>query len=397
MRNRSQLRIIDSPPPGWRLLSLGAVVESAQYGTSEAASSTGRIPIIGMQNIVNGKITTTDLDKITLSPREYESLKLTAGDILINRTNSYELVGKTGIYDSEEPAVFASYLVRLKPKVTEVLPKYLNYWLNSPQIKLVIKKIATKAVSQANINPTELQKFCPVLLPPISMQEKIISFLDSISLLIQKTDQLIQAKQKLLQSLVSRLIFNNLYPLVKTKDFASEVSKRNISDQDRVLSVTNKNGFVLPHEQFERRVASENVSNYKIVTKGQYAYNPSRINVGSIARLDKWDHGILSPMYVVFQLDDAKINSDYFLHWLSSTEAKQRIRLSAQGSVRETVSFSDFGNIKIPLPELIKQNETAQFLDLVKKEVDIYKVLLQKYKLQKQSLMQELLTGEIRL
>ena len=102
--------------------------------------------------------------------------------------------------------------------------------------------------------------------------------------------------------------------------FISEVSMRNRGNEiDRVLSVTNRNGFVLPEDQFERRVASANVTNYKIVNQGQYAYNPSRINVGSIARLDDWDDGILSPMYTVFKLDHKMADSDYFFHWLSSS------------------------------------------------------------------------------
>ena len=100
-----------------------------------------------------------------------------------------------------------------------------------------------------------------------------------------------------------------------------------------MLSVTNHSGFILPEDQFERRVASTNLSNYKIVNRGEYAYNPSRINVGSIARLDDWEIGALSPMYIVFKLDETRINSDYFLHWLSSYEAKQRIKKGAQGSV----------------------------------------------------------------
>src|SRR5690606_17046466 len=93
----------------------------------------------------------------------------------------------------------------------------------------------------------------------------------------------------------------------------------------RVLSVTNHSGFVLPEDQFSKRVASDDVSNYKVVLKGQYGYNPSRLNVGSFARLDDYDEGLLSPMYVVFSINERLLNSDYFLNWMSSSEAKQRI------------------------------------------------------------------------
>jgi type I restriction enzyme S subunit len=139
------------------------------------------------------------------------------------------------------------------------------------------------------------------------------------------------------------------------------------------------------------------VTNYKIVSKGEYAYNPSRINVGSIARLNDWDKGVLSPMYVVFKINEKKINSDFFLHWLSSHEAKERIRKSAQGSVRETVSLTDFAAISFPLPKLGQQQEIAEGLNTAQKEIKLLMNKLDLLKKQKRALMQKLLTGQWRV
>ncbi len=176
------------------------------------------------------------------------------------------------------------------------------------------------------------------------------------------------------------------------------MSKRNSSGTiDRVLSVTNNRGFVLPEDQFERRVASSDLGNYKVITRGQYAYNPSRINVGSIARLDGWDKGVLSPMYVVFKVNEEKVNSDFFLHWLSSHEARERIKRSAQGSVRETVSFTDLGAILFPLPRLEQQQIIAEALNTARQEIEILKKQVQAYCIQKCGLMQKLLTGQWRV
>ena len=131
--------------------------------------------------------------------------------------------------------------------------------------------------------------------------------------------------------------------------------------------------------------------------RGQYAYNPSRINVGSIARLDGWDDGVLSPMYVVFRLDEDKANSDYFLHWLNSHEARQRIKNSAQGSVRETVSFSELAAITIPLPARHTQTAIARYLNALREEIDLLSQSVAALKTQKRGLMQKLLTGQWRL
>ena len=102
-------------------------------------------------------------------------------------------------------------------------------------------------------------------------------------------------------------------------------------------------------------------------------------------------------MYVVFKLEKKKVNSDYFLHWLTLEETRQRIKNSAQGSVRETVNFSDFGAIPIPLPSLEIQTHIAKTLNVAKDEIDLLNQLAEQYRTQKRGLMQKLLTGEWRV
>lgn len=181
------------------------------------------------------------------------------------------------------------------------------------------------------------------------------------------------------------------------RGFLKEKSTRNRDEQvQRVLSVTNSAGFVLAEEQFAHRVASASLSNYKIVRRGQYAYNPSRINVGSIARLDAWDEGALSPMYVVFQVQGG-LDADFFGHWLRSAEARQRIALAAQGSVRETVSFGDLGSILVPVPTIERQQAIAKGLNAAQAEISLLDDEIKAVTRQKRGLMQKLLTGEWRV
>lgn len=237
-----------------------------------------------------------------------------------------------------------------------------------------------------------------IQLPSIHEQREIAAALASWNEAIQKTEQLIAAKERYYTYELSRLISRGNHPRSHVGSFAHEISERNRGgNATRVLSVTNSRGFVLPEEQFERRVASADLSNYKVVRRGQYAYNPSRINVGSIARLDAWEDGVLSPMYVVFGVDEAKVDSDYFLHWLDSHEAQERIKKSAQGSVRETVSFSEFASLSIPLPGIAKQSAIARYLNALSEEIDLLGQSLDALKRQKRGLMQKLLTGQWRL
>jgi type I restriction enzyme S subunit len=197
----------------------------------------------------------------------------------------------------------------------ELNPLYLMFYLHSQKNRLL--ELVDSAGHGTGRLDTDLLKSFPVVVPPLPQQNAISSLLSTWNLAIKKTERLIAAKERGYLSLLSSLIGNGKYPHGHIREFATEVSKRNSGTNiSQVLSVTNRNGFVLPEDQFERQVASSDLSNYKVVTSGQYAYNPSRINVGSIARLDNWDVGVLSPMYVIFRLDETKVNSDFFLHWL---------------------------------------------------------------------------------
>ena len=272
-------------------------------------------------------------------------------------------------------------------------PRFVFYFLQNLRLD---RFYAGSGVPSLNRNDVHKKS---VLIPTFPEQKAIASLLEKWDTAIEETEALIEAKEKRFKWLAKRLISkaeHSKYGRVSL--ITKEVSNRNRDGAvERILSVTNHSGFVLPEEQFEHRVASADLSNYKIVSNGQYAYNPSRINVGSIARLDDWDTGVLSPMYVVFRLKEKKVNSDYFLHWLSLEETRQRIKNSAQGSVRETVSFGNFGAISIPLPSLGVQTHIAKTLNVAKGEIDLLKQLAEQYRTQKRGLMQKLLTGEWRV
>lgn len=270
--------------------------------------------------------------------------------------------------------------------------EYLYYWFDFQDLQRFCNDGTVPVINGKNLKRQQ------VPLPSFALQRQIASLLSTWDTAIQKTEQLIAAKERHYSHELSRLISRGQHPLGHVGTFAEEVSARNRGGNEaRVLSVTNSRGFVLPEDQFERRVASADLSNYKVVRRGQYAYNPSRINVGSIARLDGWDDGVLSPMYVVFRLDEAKVDSGYFLHWLNSHEARQRIKNSAQGSVRETVSFSEFAALTIPLPDADKQTAIARYLNALREEIDLLGQSVAALKTQKRGLMQKLLTGKWRL
>jgi len=163
----------------WRMARLGDVLRMSQYGLSVLGERTGRYPILRMNCQQAGRVIMRDLQYVSISERELEQYRLADKDLLFNRTNSYELVGRTAIYRGAGDVVFASYLLRLRVDETQVLPEFLNHWLNSGDSQRALKAIATRGVSQANISATRLRTL-PVPLPPIREQAAMVNVLDRL-------------------------------------------------------------------------------------------------------------------------------------------------------------------------------------------------------------------------
>ena len=169
-------------PMDWRTAPLGDAIVETQYGTSKRANTDGQgVPVLRMNNISSsGEIDLAEVKFVDLDPAELERQLLQPGDILFNRTNSIELVGKTGLWtESEHPAVAASYLIRVRVDRDKVLPSYLWGLMNTPYIKTVLATKARRAVGMANINATELRRF-PGMFPRIQCQWDFDTLLGSI-------------------------------------------------------------------------------------------------------------------------------------------------------------------------------------------------------------------------
>ncbi|TKX68258.1 MULTISPECIES: restriction endonuclease subunit S [Halorubrum] len=207
-------------PPHWSVASIGDVVHTAQYGISESLSEEGQYPIFRMNNIENGKMVDEPLKYIDLDDDEFEKYRVEKGDILFNRTNSLELVGKTGIYELEGDHVFASYLVRLQTN-TKADSHYLNYYMNSSEAQNRMMDFATKGVSQANINANSIQQV-KLPLPPIEEQKEIVDRLSSIDSQIETNEQYKSQLKRLKRGLMQDLLSGT----VRTTDTNIEVPEK---------------------------------------------------------------------------------------------------------------------------------------------------------------------------
>ena len=174
-------------------------------------------------------------------------------------------------------------------------------------------------------------------------------------------------------------------------DIIEQTSQRNKDNIVKtVLSVNNKLGFINQDEQFEdRTVASEDTSNYKVVAKDDFAYNPARINVGSIARLKSFDKGVVSPMYICFKVIDG-IVPKYLESYFATNQFFKEMQKRLEGSVRLCLSFEGLCNIPIAIPCIDKQAEISKRIHLLESKIETECNILSQYEKQKQYLLRQM-------
>lgn len=363
------------------------------YGIVQPGSEIpGGVPFVQSRD-VGGAVEVNSLQRTSPEIAEqYRRSKIAPGDILFSLRGN---IGQSSITPVElDGANIARGVARIRVGARDD-PEFVRYVLQGPALQRLIARNANGSTFR-ELSIEELRKL-PIPKVRLSQQRKIAEILQAWDEAIEKLEALRAAKEHQLEGFTARLIHGAQAAPQHLREHLSEVSERNLGQcVDRILSVTNSAGFVLAEDQFAHRVASADTSNYKIVRQGQYAYNPSRINVGSIARLDDWPEGALSPMYVVFELRGT-LDSDFFSHWLRSGEARKRIALAAQGSVRNTVSFGDLGAILLPLPPIEEQRHIARALSATKEELSLLDKEVEALTRQKRGLMQKLLTGEWRV
>ncbi len=188
----------------WLRKTLGEVCRSVEYGSSSKSKKTGKIAVLGMGNIQNGRFNWT---KLVYSDNVEENNRylLKYNDVLFNRTNSPELVGKTAIYKGEMPAIFAGYLIRIHRKENLLDADYLNYYLNSEMAMNYGKTVVISSVNQANINGTKLKSY-PIPLPSLTEQQAIVQKLDALSIETKKLESIYQQKINDLEELKKSIL-----------------------------------------------------------------------------------------------------------------------------------------------------------------------------------------------
>ena len=345
---------------------------------------------ISVMDILNNRYITYDKVIASVLPKD-DDLKefgVNYGDILFQRSSeTLEDVGRANVYLDDKTALFGGFVIRGK-KIGNYNPLFFRYLLSSPNAR---KSIIVKGAGAQHFNISQ-DGLSKVLLnvPSIQEQEKISQFINYIDERIDTQSKIIEDLKKLKVAIIEKVFSENKCNC-KIGDVISQISHRNRSKKEtNILSVSNKWGFVEQSEQFEDRiVASEDITNYKIVRINDFAYNPARINVGSIARLKRYESGIVSPMYICFHSQNALL-PEYLELFFYTQYFKHEMYKRLEGSVRLCLSFEGLTNIPIFIPEITTQREISIKVNSIETKIGIEETYLNALKVQKQYLLKHM-------
>ena len=187
-------------PMGWEIGTIRDIVTEVRYGSSRPAVDGGKYPYLRMNNITyGGELDLSDTKRIDIPDNELDKCTVRRGDVLFNRTNSKELVGKTCVYDRDEMMVLAGFVIRIRVK-DRILPEFLSAFLNTDFSKHMLLGMCKTAIGQANINAQELQNI-GLYLPPVELQRRFVQFkkeTDKSKLAIQKSLEKLEILKKAL-------------------------------------------------------------------------------------------------------------------------------------------------------------------------------------------------------
>ena len=299
-------------------------------------------------------------EKITKKSQYEYNLTLFPENTLVIAIYGLEAAGIRGTCGIlKKPATISQACMAIQPKDNEISSEFLYSWYKKHGNLIGLKY--AQGTKQQNLC-FDIVKELKVHYPSVVEQHKISAFIDKIDERIEIQNKIIEDLKILKKELCNRVFSKG--SAVRLSELIEEVTIRNKSNTcDNVLSVSNKMGFIKQSEQFEdRTIASENKSNYKVVTKGCFAYNPARINVGSIALLSSHSVGIISPMYVCFKAKNV-LDSTYLSFYYQSDFFARELQKKLEGSVRQCLTYENMREIIIPYVNVERQREIATALN----------------------------------
>ena len=326
--------------------------------------------------------------KEQISEEAAKSLKLLPVGTFVIAIYGLEAEGVRGTGSiTQEPSTISQACMSFIPKGV-IENEFLYSWYKKHGNVIGIRY--AQGTKQQNLSYDILEKF-RIAYPNTKEQEKLNKFISLLDERIATQSKIIEDLKKLKSAIIEIEYTPNAKTTSHIGDVIEQISKRNKNNAiQNVLSVSNRQGFIKQSDQFENRnVASEDTSNYKIVEKNDFAFNPARINVGSISRLTTFEKGIVSPMYICFRTQE-NVAPEYIDYFFESKHFYCEIQKRLEGSVRQCLSFEGLCNIPLSLPSFEMQQRIGKRLFTLGQKIKTETDLLELLNKQKQYLLRQM-------
>lgn len=394
----------------------------SDYPRSEEFVESG-VPYIAANSIQSGKVNFR-LAKYLSAERAAQLRKGFAqdGDVLFAHNAT---VGPVALLKTSHPQVIlGTSLTYYRCNPNHIEPLYLKYYLESHWF--VSQYQPMMGQSTRNQVPITAQREFTCVLPPLPEQQKIAAILSTWDRAIELTEKLIAAKQKRKQALMQQILTGKVRfaEFVKSKQMqrtpigymptdwkkhrlgkvVEKVKRKNPDGEGHVLTASGEHGLVDQREFFNRSVAGADLSGYYLLKRGEFAYNRSAMKgypFGAIKRLNRYEQGVLSTLYICFGISDECCDSNFLCHFFEARLLDQQLRGVTQVGGRAhgllNITDGDFYSMSVVLPSIEEQRKIAAVLDAQDLEIGQLRNMLDALTQQKRGLMQQLLTGKVRV
>ncbi len=396
-------------PAGWSVVSLGDLGNVSGGITKHSGRETHetKIPYLRVANVYPGRLNLDEVHKIGVKREEIDKYLLKDGDLLIVEGNgSLDNVGRVALWNNEiQNCIHQDHIIKVRFSKKSI-GNFICYWLLSNAGREQIEVLAGTTSGLFTLSISKISSIT-IPLPPLPEQHRIAEILSTWDDALEKLDTLLEKKRELKRGLMQVLLSGKRrfpefdsgeykktepgmvpeeWEMKTIGDCAKDISIKNRNgDPLDVLSCTKYKGLVRSLDYFGRKVYSDDLTTYKIITKGQFAYATNHIEEGSLGYLDNLDRCVISPMYTVFEADDS-VNHQFLFKLLKSDKYVEKYGKLMLGSInrRGGLRWESFSKINLLLPPLDRE------IDLLTQEKT-------QRQAQKKALMELLLTGKVRV
>lgn len=395
----------------WKQRKFGDVLVSIQTGTNKLGSdrNSGQ-PLLKMGNLQSGYF---DLSKLEFLENKAEPENIVKqGDFFFNTRNTLELVGKGATWFGESNKyAFNSNIARFTLK--DVNTGFFNYLYNTNYVKKQIRARAMGTTSVAAIYPRSL-KSVDIVIPNMEEQIKLSNLFMNLDSTITLQQRKLNSLQKLKKGLLQKMFpkngenipeirfpeFSDAWKQRELGEIAERVTRRNSSLESQTpLTISAEYGLIDQNKFFGKRIAAKDLSNYYLIQKGEFAYNKSTSNDapwGAIKRLDCYNNGALSTLYIVFKIKDNKsCYSDFLVTYYGTSLWHKGVKEIASEGARNhgllNVSPSDFFRTKLVIPQdFEEQRKIGAFFTQLDNTITLQQRKLESLQKLKKGLLQQM-------